>query len=76
MEGRVSWTGDIDKVAAEIAAWKAAGATHLSINTMDAGLATVDDHLAVLERVARRREVTSVQLPAEPRLVFGLRLFA
>ena len=52
MEGRVSWTGDIDKVAAEIAAWKAAGATHLSINTMDAGLATVDDHLAVLERVA------------------------
>jgi probable F420-dependent oxidoreductase len=53
MEGRVSWTGDIDTVAAEIAAWKAAGATHLSINTMDAGLATVDDHLAVLERVAR-----------------------
>ncbi len=53
MEGRVSWSGDIDKVAAEIAAWKAAGATHLSINTMDAGLATVDHHLAVLERVAR-----------------------
>jgi probable F420-dependent oxidoreductase len=52
MEGRVSWTGDPDKVAAEIAAWKAGGATHLSVNTMNAGLATVDDHLAVLERVA------------------------
>jgi probable F420-dependent oxidoreductase len=52
MEGRVSWTGDGDKVAAEIAAWKAAGATHLSVNTMDAGLATVDDHLAVLQQVA------------------------
>jgi alkanesulfonate monooxygenase SsuD/methylene tetrahydromethanopterin reductase-like flavin-dependent oxidoreductase (luciferase family) len=52
MEGRVSWTGDRDKAAAEIAAWKAAGVTHLNVNTMDAGLATVDDHLAVLERVA------------------------
>jgi probable F420-dependent oxidoreductase len=52
MEGRVSWTGDRDKAVAEIAAWQAAGATHLSVNTMDAGLATVDGHLAALERVA------------------------
>ena len=52
MEGRVNWTGDRDKAAAEIAAWKAAGATHLSVNTMNVGLAGVDDHLAALERVA------------------------
>jgi probable F420-dependent oxidoreductase len=52
MEGRVSWAGDPEKAAADIAAWKAAGATHLSVNTMSAGLATVDDHLAALERVA------------------------
>jgi probable F420-dependent oxidoreductase len=52
MEGRVSWIGDHDKVSAEIAAWNAAGATHVSVNTMNAGLATVDDHLAVLARVA------------------------
>lgn len=52
MEGRISWTGDPDKAAADIAAWRAAGATHLSVNTMKAGLATVDDHLAALERVA------------------------
>lgn len=52
MEGRVSWTGDPDKTAADIAAWKSAGATHVSVNTMKAGLATVDDHLAALERVA------------------------
>jgi probable F420-dependent oxidoreductase len=52
MEGRVSWTGDPDEVATAIAAWKAAGASHLSVNTMKAGLANVDDHLAVLERVA------------------------
>ncbi len=52
MEGRASWTGDPDKLAAEIAAWQAAGATHVSVNTMNAGLASVDDHLSVLERVA------------------------
>jgi probable F420-dependent oxidoreductase len=52
MEGRVSWTGDPDKAAADIAAWKGAGATHLSVNTMNAGLATVNDHLSALERVA------------------------
>ncbi|EUA35647.1 hypothetical protein I552_6449 [Mycobacterium xenopi 3993] len=28
--------------------WIAAGATHVSINTMDAGLSSVDDHLAAL----------------------------
>ncbi len=52
MEGRASWTGDPDKTAADVAAWRAAGATHVSVNTMNAGLATVDDHLAALERVA------------------------
>ena len=52
MEGRVSWTGDSDKAAADIAAWRAAGATHVSVNTMNAGLANVDDHLAALQRVA------------------------
>jgi probable F420-dependent oxidoreductase len=52
MEGRVNWTGDRDKAAADIASWKAAGATHLSVNTMSAGLAGVDDHLAALEQIA------------------------
>jgi len=52
MEGRVNWTGDRDKAAADIATWKAAGATHLSVNTMGAGLAAADDHLAALEQIA------------------------
>ena len=52
MEGRVNWTDDRDKLAADVAAWKAAGASHLSVNTMKAGFAHVDDHLAALERVA------------------------
>ncbi len=52
MEGRVSWRGDDDAALAEVTAWSQAGASHLSINTMGAGLATVDDHLAVLTRLA------------------------
>jgi len=52
MEGRVSWTEDRDKLAATIGAWKAAGASHLSVNTLKAGFATVDEHLAALEQVA------------------------
>ncbi len=52
MEGQVNWTDDRDTVAAHVAAWKDAGATHLAVNTMNAGLADVDRHLAALERIA------------------------
>jgi probable F420-dependent oxidoreductase len=52
MEGRVNWSGDRDATAAQIAAWRAAGASHVSVNTMGSGLRTVDEHLAVLENVA------------------------
>jgi probable F420-dependent oxidoreductase len=51
MEGRVTWQGDHDRIADEIRRWAEYGATHLSINTMGAGLRTVDEHLAVLEAV-------------------------
>jgi len=36
----------------EVGQWSAAGATHLSINTMGAGLRSVDDHLAALAATA------------------------
>jgi len=52
MEGRVSWRGDAGKLAGEAGQWRDAGATHLSVNTMGAGLATLDDHLAALEEAA------------------------
>lgn len=55
MEGRVSFRGDTATVVDELAAWSAAGATHVSINTMGAGLATVDDHLAALSDIATSR---------------------
>ena len=52
MEGRAVWKGDDDKTLASVGAWADAGATHLSINTMGAGLRSVDEHLAVLARLA------------------------
>lgn len=52
MEGRVTWRGADDVTLREISAWAQAGATHLSINTMGAGLGTVDRHLDVLSRLS------------------------
>jgi probable F420-dependent oxidoreductase len=52
MEGRVRWTGDAGELADQAQRWRASGATHLAINTMDAGFATVDDHLAALATAA------------------------
>jgi alkanesulfonate monooxygenase SsuD/methylene tetrahydromethanopterin reductase-like flavin-dependent oxidoreductase (luciferase family) len=52
MEGRVSWRGSPEKLAEHAAAWRDAGATHVSVNTMGAGLGAVDNHLSVLETAA------------------------
>ncbi len=57
MEGRVTWRGDLRQVADEFAQWTAAGATHVSVNTMGAGLRTVDEHLAALAAVAENLQV-------------------
>jgi probable F420-dependent oxidoreductase len=58
MEGRVSW-GDkgVDTLADHVDRWRRAGATHVSVNTMRAGLATADDHLRVLGEIARALEI-------------------
>jgi probable F420-dependent oxidoreductase len=52
MEGRVSWRGSPEKLAEHAATWRDAGATHMSLNTMGAGLGAVDNHLSVLETAA------------------------
>jgi probable F420-dependent oxidoreductase len=53
MEGRVSWSErGPDEVTRRVGKWRDAGATHVSVNTMGAGLASVDDHLAALAVVA------------------------
>jgi probable F420-dependent oxidoreductase len=52
MEGMVRWKGSVAKLVDHVDRWRSAGATHLSINTMGAGLATVDDHLDVLRQAS------------------------
>ena len=61
MEGRVSWTpgGGVDQVADHLARWEVAGATHVSVNTMGAGLGGVDAHLAALADVAASAGLSS-----------------
>lgn len=53
IEGRVSLgAASPEETAEQAAAWREAGATHLSVNTMGAGFATVADHLAALGAAA------------------------
>jgi hypothetical protein len=52
MEGRLSWQQNQESLAAAMRQWQDAGATHLSVNTMGAGLTTVDDHLTALTTAA------------------------
>ena len=58
MEGRVSWgEAGTAQVVEHAGRWSGAGATHLSVNTMGAGLSTVDDHLTALAEVAGALEL-------------------
>jgi probable F420-dependent oxidoreductase len=60
MEGRVSWThGGVPVLMDHLDRWRTAGATHVSVNTMGAGLGAVDGHLAVLTRVATELGLTA-----------------
>lgn len=53
MEGIVSWTeAGAGRVLEETLQWEQAGATHVSINTMQAGLGSVAGHLAALAESA------------------------
>jgi hypothetical protein len=56
----VSWTADgVDKLADHTARWRAVGATHVSINTMGAGLGAVDGHVAALTAAAAALELAA-----------------
>jgi probable F420-dependent oxidoreductase len=49
MEGRVTCDPtNPDKFVRQVDSWRAAGASHLSINTMNAGLGDLDAHLAAI----------------------------
>ena len=52
-EGRVEYaTRDHDKMGEHARRWREAGASHLSVNTMHAGLEGVDAHIAALAETA------------------------
>ena len=59
MEGRVSWTsaGGAEKLIDHVRRWRGAGATHVSVDTMGAGLGPVDGHLTALAAVAEALEL-------------------
>jgi len=53
-EGRLEFAArDHEKIAEHARRWRDAGASTLSLNTMHAGLTTVDDHIAALEEMAQ-----------------------
>jgi probable F420-dependent oxidoreductase len=53
MEGRVSWgEGGVSTLVDHVERWQAAGASHLSVNTMGAGFGSVDAHLDALAETA------------------------
>ncbi|HWF36580.1 MAG TPA: LLM class F420-dependent oxidoreductase [Solirubrobacteraceae bacterium] len=59
MEGRVNVGAESpEEVARRVAAWREAGASHLSFNTMGAGLATVEEHIAALTAAATAGVIT------------------
>jgi probable F420-dependent oxidoreductase len=58
MEGRANWgAGGVDTVIDHVGRWRDAGATHVSVNTMNAGLGGVDGHLDALTAAAEALEL-------------------
>jgi probable F420-dependent oxidoreductase len=54
IEGRVNLGSESSSsIDQQVAAWREAGATHLSINTMRAGFSTVDQHIAALASTSK-----------------------
>jgi probable F420-dependent oxidoreductase len=55
IEPRIAWhRGDLDHLLRQKEEWQALGATHLSLNTMNAGFTTVDEHIEALRQFAEK----------------------
>ena len=53
LEPRLHWgNGDLDALGRALEGWRAAGATHISLNTMGAGFKTAGEHLAAIRHFA------------------------
>ncbi len=54
IEARLHWAdGDLDTLGRTLEGWRAAGASHISLNTMGAGFKTAGEHLAAIRRFAQ-----------------------
>jgi probable F420-dependent oxidoreductase len=58
MEGRISWSDGVEAVVKHAGRWRDAGATHIAVNTMGAGLGAVGGHLEALAVAAAALELT------------------
>ncbi len=55
LEPRLHWgDGDLDALGRTLAGWRAAGATHVSLNTMGAGFKTAGEHLVAVRQFAEK----------------------
>jgi len=53
LEPRLHWgNGDLEALGRALEGWRAAGATHVSLNTMGAGFTTAGEHLAAIRAFA------------------------
>ena len=52
MEGRLNFTGDTEALVDLAEQWRAAGATHVAVNTMRAGFVGLAGHLEALTAAA------------------------
>ena len=60
MEGRLRLDpANPDALLSSVESWRSSGATHLSINTMSLGFATVDEHIEALAGAARAMGLSS-----------------
>jgi probable F420-dependent oxidoreductase len=72
MEGQVRWAQSrADALADDVGRWQAAGASHVAVNTMGAGLDGVDGHIQALAAAAEvldlKPDIQPTQLPRPPR---------
>jgi probable F420-dependent oxidoreductase len=59
MEARVTWgPGGADAIVAQAEQWREAGASHVSVSTMRAGLTGIDGHLDALSRAAEALQLS------------------
>jgi probable F420-dependent oxidoreductase len=69
LQGRVKWAKEeanysVDRVVELVEAWRDTGATHVALNTMYAGLPSIEEHMEVLRTLSEALDVKAVNAHA------------